>query len=570
MLSCGLKRFCFVWLIAGLQACGGGSSSSSSNSASGVTGSPSTPSIIAPARFSDVTVQSNLMVTNGFSASSLGEIDETAFANGVAAADYDDDGNIDLFIARGDLGPNLLYRNLGNMQFEEVAQSAGIAFTKSETENYRHGSPAFADLDGDNDLDILLTGLESDPTLIYINNGDGTFSDVTQGSGLDEMTAMFSHSPAFGDYDLDGDIDLILAHWGTPLDMLPASGDTQHLWRNDSDSTQVKFSSVSLEAGIAPSIHINADTLTTRQGLDFTLTPTFVHLDADRYPDLVFSADFNYSQVYSNMGNGTFANITDYSVIIDGNGMGATLGDYDNDGDQDWFVGSILANDEALPTVSQIGNRLYRNNDGIFEDVTAVSGVADGGWAWGSCFADFNNDGNLDIYHTNGFPGFDQFGDFTTDQSRLFISNGNGTFTDQAQLFGLNDQEQGRGIVCADFDNDGNIDILQMTLNDDNAVSLYRNENGDVGHYIKINLRGEAPNTQAIGARITVSTGGRDQYRDVMLGSNYLSHNPTEQMIGLNDSETIELLTVDWPDGQQSVLSNVGINQSLEISHPDL
>ena len=525
-----------------------------------------TPAPVMEAVFFDVTEQSNLMATYGFSSLSLSASNASIFAHGVAAADYDDDGDIDLFVVRGDRGPNLLYRNLGNMQFEEIAQLAGVGFTKSDTENYRHGAPAFVDLNGDSKIDLLLPGMESDPTLIFLNNGDGTFTDVTPGSGLDAVSAIFSHSPAFGDYDLDGDLDLMLSHWGTPLDGLPASGDSQHLWRNDSDATQIQFTSVSLEAGIAPSIHVNSDPLISLQGSDYTFAPTFVHLDTDMYPDLVVSADFNQSQVYSNMGDGTFANITDYSVIIDENGMGAALGDYDNDGDQDWFVGSIFNAPGNNTFGSPIGNRLYRNNNGIFENVTEIAGVADGGWTWGSCFADLNNDGHLDIYHTNGFG----LGQFTNDESRVFISNGDGTFSEQAESLGLNDQEEGRGVVCADFDNDGKIDILQMSLNATNAISLYRNESDSSGNFIKINLLGDAPNTQAIGARIIVNASGRNLYRDVMLGSNFSSHNPTQQHFGLGESQTIDLVTVNWPDGQQSVLSDVQINQLLEISHPDL
>jgi hypothetical protein len=141
--------------------------------------------------------------------------DVTHFAGGVASGDFDNDGDIDLFVLRGDTNSNLLYRNDGDSTFTDVAEAAGLAFTRSATENWRHSGPAFADMDGDGDLDLFLGGVQTDPSLIFRNEGDGTFSDVTAGSGLDLMVAPQTVSAAFGDYDLDGDVDMFLAHWGT-------------------------------------------------------------------------------------------------------------------------------------------------------------------------------------------------------------------------------------------------------------------------------------------------------------------------------------------------------------------
>ena len=154
------------------------------------------------------------------------------FAGGAAAGDYDNDGDIDLFIVRGDMGPNLLYSNRGDGSFIEVAEHAGVAYTKSPagSQNYRHSGPTFADLDGDADLDLFIGGIEGDPSKIYRNNGDGTFSDVTAGSGIDNMGARYTISAAFGDYDLDGDLDMFLSHWGTPR-TVGNPGRTEHLWR---------------------------------------------------------------------------------------------------------------------------------------------------------------------------------------------------------------------------------------------------------------------------------------------------------------------------------------------------
>jgi hypothetical protein len=491
------------------------------------------------------------------------------FPHGVAAGDYDNDGDIDLFIAKADGSANHLYRNQGGLQFEDVAVGAGLAFTRSASESYRHGSPAFVDLNSDGLLDLFIPGLEGDPTMIFVANGDGTFSDVTAGSGLDQMAALYSHSPAFGDYDRDGDLDLFLGHWGSPRDY-DNVGDTENLWRNDSDASGIKFTSVSIEAGIAPGILTIDDPLISQRVFDHIFTPTFSDVNGDGWPDLLVVGDFNFSQVFINQQDGTFANETDFDVIIDGNGMGSAVGDFDNDGDLDWFVSSILArpSDDAtrdIPdTLSQIGNRLYRNNAGVFEDVTDEMGVADGGWGWGSCFVDFENDGDLDIYQTNGWPQPD-FGGFDDDTTRAFVAGSDGKFTNLAEDLGLGDTEQGRGVVCDDFDDDGDVDILLLHLNAADAVSLWRNDYDGDNSFLKVVLRESGTNSQSIGAKISVTVDGVTRMRAVTLGSNFASHNSTVQHFGLGASTSAASVTVDWADGTQSVVSGVALNRTLVV-----
>lgn len=263
---------------------------------------------------------------------------------------------------------------------------------------------AAGDYDNDGDIDLFLGGLDGDPSLLFANNGDGTFSDVTAGSGIDNLQASHNISAAFGDYDLDGDLDLFVAHWGTPRD-ISSPGDTQHLWRNDTDDSGMKFQSVSETAGISPTILSLPDRFITQPELrDFTFAPTFARINNDLYPDILSVADFNYTQYFINNQDGTFTNATDIEVLRDGNGMGPAVADYDNDGDLDWFVTSIkchVESDCALGTMSRLGNRLYSNENGVFVDVTDAAGVASGGWGWGACFLDIDNDGYLDIYHTN-------------------------------------------------------------------------------------------------------------------------------------------------------------------------
>ena len=525
--------------------------------------------------FTDVTDGSGIAFTVGF-ADNMRNIEvPIVVPSGVAAGDYDGDGDVDLFIVRGDKGPNLLYRNQGGMVFVEVAAEAGVAHTRSGNRVWRHGSPALADLDGDGDLDLLVPGLDGDPSFVFANAGDGTFADRTPGSGLDSMRAEYSMSPAFGDYDLDGDLDLALGHWGTPRDFIGGVGDTETLWRNDSEGGRIRFTSVSEAAGIAPSVILNADPLISQRTFDPTFTPTFARIDDDEYPDFLMVSDFNFTQVFLNNRDGTFRNVTDHSVIIDGNGMGSAVGDYDGDGDLDWFVSSILAIGPDVPShLSRIGNRLYRNDNGRFVDATDAAGVADGGWGWGSCFIDFDNDGNLDIYHTNGWFEFDRYGGFTKDESRAFLSNGTGAFAERSDPLGLNDAEQGRGVVCADFDNDGDVDILLLHGNPDNAATLYRNDaccgnEAESNNFLGVRLQGRLPNSSAVGARILLTAGGQEHLREVTLGSNFASHNPTAQVVGLGAANQVDRLEVLWPDGAQTLMEAVAVNQYLDIEHPE-
>ena len=519
-------------------------------------------------RFVDATEESGIQYEHGYvDPPELADLEE--FGGGLAAGDYDGDGLVDLFIVRGDIGPNLLYRNLGDNVFEEVAMQAGVAHTKSASENYRHSGPAFADMDGDGDLDLFIGGLEFDPSFVFRNEGDGSFTDVTPGSGIDTLGARYTVSAGFGDYDLDGDLDMFLTHWGTE-DGPGVRLHTEHLWRNDTRDGNIRFTDVSLEAGISPDIFNDEPVASSfGDGFDYTFTPTFARMNDDRYPDLLISADFLTSKFYINNGDGTFRDATDRSVIKDRNGMGSAVGDYDGDGDLDWFVTSIWSvPDEAGNQVFELGNRLYRNTGGELSDVTELAGVRDGGWGWGACFSDFDNDRDLDIYHTNGWWVPFEPSNFHIDESRFFESNGNGAFVETSGAAGLSDTERGYAIVCADFDNDGDIDVFQAHRNESNAGTLWRNDTG--GNYLKVELNGLPPNTEAAGARIRATVGVETQLREIMIGNNFTSQNPTVQIFGLGDADEVDVLEVEWPDGEMTTMRGVAGDQTLRIDHPRL
>jgi hypothetical protein len=293
-----VRAYAAVSLALLLAACGGGGGGAGDTTTPQPASPPAPPPAPPPVNptFVDATGLSNINYTYGVSRRdySGGTAEEQSDAEqvaeiaigGAATGDYDGDGFIDVFIARGDLEPNLLYRNIGGLMFEEVAATAGVAYTKSTSENYAHSGPIFADMDGDGHLDLFLGGLFDDPSKIFRNNGDGTFTDVTAGAGIDTLRARYTVSAAFGDYDLDGRLDLFVSHWGTPRDRLNP-GDTQNLWRNVSANGVIEFESVSIPAGISPSIITlpdprredagdNEDTFTPTSHVSTTISiPTF-------------------------------------------------------------------------------------------------------------------------------------------------------------------------------------------------------------------------------------------------------------------------------------------------------
>jgi hypothetical protein len=487
--------------------------------------------------FVDATDDAGLHSAHGYDVVRPTEPQEAA--GGVAAGDFDNDGLIDLYVLAGTVGRNFLFRNQGDGTFADVADAAGVGLTGVSS-----SGPLFFDYDGDGWLDLFVGAVNGDPPKLFHNQGDGTFQDVTDGSGLSFPSETLSATA--GDYDGDGWLDLFLSHWGSP-----AGG--CHLWHNDAGRG---FSCADATAGLGDLV---------RDLTDRTFTANFVDLDADGRPDLVVTADFGQSTVWMNQGSGQFSNATS-AVISDQNGMGSAVGDYDGDGDFDWFVSSIRDSDGVTEgNWGTTGNRLYRNRgDGTFEDATDEAGVRDGDWGWGASFADFNNDGQLDLVHVNGWPqGSPQF---RGTRARLFMAGPDGRFEDQAAVRGLEERVGGRGVVCFDFDGDGDLDLF--VANNNGPHHLWRNDGGRAGgHFLDVRVLGTPPNTFAIGATITVQAAGRKQVRDVHAGSNYVSQNPVEAHFGLGTAARVDQVTVVWPDGHQLTLGGMDADQTLVVRH---
>jgi len=534
-----------------------------------------------PHKFDEVALKSGLTKKHHISwpLYNLQSAQRMIFSGGVAAGDVDGDCWPDIFQLTGDSTPDVLYRNNRDGSFTDISKIWGI--TSKELSN----GVAMVDIDGDNDIDIITSNLvhpdfssitgsiigeenNQNPTL-YINQNNKKIIP-NKNSGI--AAQLTSWSFAFADYDADGDLDALTTHWRGP-----GLGGQQpnHLWENVSTNDELSFIPADKQANLMGMIG----------STDFTFTGTFSDIDNDGYPDMLMAADFETSQVYKNNHNGSFSNTTHSSQITDKNGMGSAVADYDNDGDLDWFVTSVSdPNGIAEGNWGIEGNRLYNNVDGQFIDVTDSVGVAKGLWAWGACFADFNNDQWPDIFHVNGFDLDSELrkylgspyaymklkrsmSEFENTSSKLFISNQGSSFTEQSHQLGITDTLSGRGVVCFDYDRDGDVDIL--ISNHQDRLLLYKNNvaasqgNG----FINLTLKGLGKNTQAIGAKVYVTANGITQLQEIRAGGSFISSSPTDLHFGLANAEIIDEILIIWPGPEQfkSVLNSVSINKFYTI-----
>jgi hypothetical protein len=467
-------------------------------------------------------------------------------AAGAAAGDVDGDGLVDLYVVGGDAGANRLFRNRGDGTFEDVAAVAGVALPGT-----RGCGPILSDVDGDGRLDLLVLGVGGARPVLFRNRGDGTFEDVTAGSGLDGVDRD-TISAAFGDVDRDGDLDLFLTHWGTPA----GAGSSQHLWRNDGG---FHFTDVSVPAGV---------TAAWSGALDLTFTPNFADVNEDGWPDLLVASDFGTSRVLLNRGDGTFRDATDPAVVTDENGMGASVGDWDGDGHLDWFVSSIRdPNGVAEGPWGTTGNRLYRGRgDGTFEDATEAAGVRVGYWGWGSTFGDLDDDGRLDLFHVNGWSD-PRAVEFQSDPARLFVGGPGGVATERSASLGLVDAGEGRGVVAFDYDRDGDLDLF--VANNQQPARLWRNDRDGGTHFLTVKLRGRPPNSEGIGATVSIRSAESTQQRLVRSGSNFESQDPAEAHFGLGSLGMVDEVRVDWPDGTTTRTGPLAADRFVTVSAPD-
>ena len=473
--------------------------------------------------------------------------------SGAAAGDYNRDGWVDLFVLGGGATADALFINQQNGTFVDESERWGV------DANHRGSGVAAGDYDGDGWLDLYITshGFTAEAYVglhrLYRNvNGSG-FVDMAESAGVRQTspTAADGFGATFGDYDLDGDLDLFVAGWRP--DRLG-----NRLFQNRGNGT---FRDVTDHAG-ADGV---GDIL--NNGLR-GFAPCFSDMDGDRYPELLVAGDFDTTRYYVNNGDGTFTDqSTDAGMTIAINGMGSAVADLNNDGLQDWYVTSIYQSDEF----GGDGNRLFMNEGAHrFSERGRAAGVDDGFWGWGTVAADLDHNGALDLVETNGWP---LEAKFQNQSVRLWMNEGNATFLEQADSAGLALRHDGRGILNFDYDNDGDQDLLLTTNNGELALFSNELDKTQSAAWVRILLdtsgvHGLAPD--GIGARVQVRSGSLTQIRYVQACSNFLSQSELSAHFGLANAARIDEIRVEWPNGQVSSLWHQTSNQTYTISPPTI
>ena len=478
--------------------------------------------------------------------------------------DYDGDGDLDIYLVNGaiQLGDgkgksphNVLYRNDGDGTFSDVTKAAGVGSTAYGT------GATVGDYDNDGDLDLYVTNFGADQ--LYQNNGDGTFKDVTIEAGVANQE--WGTSCVFVDIDNEGHLDIYVTNYAVyhPKEdrrcdergvhvycgphAYPAVHDTFFL--SDGDGT---FTDVS--AQYRPS------DLLPMHGLGVT----FSDYDADGDMDLYVANDQDPNFLFQNDGKGKFLEVALISGVCYNDmgkeeaGMGTDFGDYNNDGKLDITVSNYQTET----------NTLYHNHDSsFFLDYTIPSGIAEithGYLGWGIKFFDYDNDGYQDIFVANGHL-MDNISELEKhvsypQKNLLFRNLGDGTFANVvSESDGLSLKKVSRGAAIGDYDNDGDLDILVTNCNQ--SPDLLQNEVGSRNNWIQIQLDGLKSNRSGFGAKIKVVTGEHIQYREVHSGGSYLSFHDIRAHFGVGRAEQIDLLEVKWPSGQIDRKTDLSVNQ---------
>lgn len=477
--------------------------------------------------------------------------------SGACTLDFDSDGLMDLYVVqagelfgadRAEFG-NRLYRNLGNGEFADLTDHAGVGDT-----SYGQGAIA-ADYDGDGHVDIYVTNYG--PNILYRNNGDGTFTDTTETAGVGDP--LWGTSAAFFDGDGDGDIDLYLVnyvdfHLGNHRpcgdveggrisychpDCYPMQPDV--FFRNLGDGT---FVDATGQTGLVD---------TTGKGLGVVVAD----FNNDGLPDIYVANDSTPNFLYRNLGDGTYDEI---GLLVGAAyndsgrtqaGMGVDAGDLDHDGFLDIIVTHLSMEENALYFGGPDGFRYGTGTAGLYAPSFPVLG-------FGTSLLDVDNDGDLDIHVANGdvVDNIELFrsGASWRQPDQIFLNDGQGRFEElSAEAAGdLSVPRVGRGSLVFDFDNDGRLDLF-VNHNGDRA-RLYRNTGGE-SNWIGLRLVGRGPNTGAIGARVIVKAGGRIQIREVRAGSGYQSSSDPRLHFGLGSAVSAEEVSVIWPNGNRQILS---------------
>jgi hypothetical protein len=527
-----------------------------------------------PDQFVEVSEKSGIHFTLTSGGPEKRYIIEAKGGGGVAWIDYDQDGWPDLFLVngstfehwkKGDSPRSRLYHNNRDGTFSDASERSGLEHT-----GWGMGV-CVGDYDNDGFDDLYVTYYGGN--VLYHNNGDGTFTDVTAKAGV--RGGGWGMGCAFGDYDRDGYLDLYVANY-LDVDILQLGnlgsapnctyrgfatfcgprglpGGRDILFHNNGNGT---FTDATERAGIDP-------------GKYYGLGVVWGDYDRDGWPDIYVANDSTPSSLYHNNRDGTFTDVgVQAGVAYSGEGqeqagMGTDFADYDNDGWADILKGNF----------SDDTKNLYHNNhDGTFTDVTYLAGLGDAGWlftTFGAKFLDYDNDGWKDIILANGqtFPQIDRFqtGITYAERNLLFHNRGDGKFEEVGLQSGpgLAVRKVSRGLATADYDNDGDLEILVSNMN--SSPDLLRHLRKNPNHSILVRTIGTKSNRDGIGAEVKVTAGNLTQYDTVRSGGSYLSASDLRLHFGLGARTAIDRIDVRWPSGQTQTLENPPVDHILVI-----
>ncbi len=515
-------------------------------------------------QFVDITASAGISFVHSIGDDELSNIVESSGA-GCVFFDYDNDGDLDIYLVNGRYLEtvssargrhlagqlkNALYRNNGDATFTDVTEKAGVGDTG-------FGMAAVAaDYDNDGDRDLFVTNYGRDS--LYLNNGDGTFTDVTQKAGVG--SELWSLGASFFDFDRDGLLDLYVGGYLVfdpeyrnfyAAEAFPGPlsyrGQKDILYRNKGDGT---FEDVTRAAGVY-----------STKGRAMGVAACDIDDDGDE--DLYVANDGMENYLYRNHGNGTFEEIALRTGTAFGqNGeatsaMGPEFGDFDGDGLIDLLV----------PDMGY--GCLYRNTGkGFFEEKSAEMGIAAvlGQYtSWSGNFLDYDHDSVLDVFIVNGDAHH-----LEPEEDTLFRGKGGRSFVDVSGASGpaFKLKAVGRGSAAGDLDDDGDLDLLVLNLN--GPARLYRNDGGNRSNWIMVRTVGTASNRDGIGARVRVKSGGTTQVRDIRSSSGYLSQGDYRAHFGVGKSKKVDRIEVRWPSGRTSTLDNVKVNQVITVTEPEV
>ncbi len=528
---------------------------------------------------------------------------------GVSVGDINNDGLQDLLFT-GNMVKNRLYINKGNFEFENITDKSGIA----SMQGWCTGA-TMIDINADGFLDIYICrSADIDPerrkNLLFINNGDLTFTEKAEEYGLADHG--YSTQASFFDYDKDGDLDMFLINHSLQKYTTGVQENVQLRKQQNPDfanklyqNNNGRYTDISAKAGITSNV------------LTFGLGLAISDVNNDNWPDIYVSNDFNEPDyLFMNNGDGTFTDkLTESMSLISMYSMGSDVADYNNDALPDLVTLDMLPEDnktqkmhsgaenfDKMQFLFQKGfyyqfsrNMLQKNNgDGTFSEIGQLAGISNTDWSWAALFSDYDNDGNKDLFVTNGYVKDYTDMDFlryTMDQTirarqegkevavkdfiekmptivtpnYIFQNMGNDRFVKKNTEWGLSKEGISAGAAYADLDNDGDMDLIVSNTNDYAGIYKNNSETLEKNNYVKIKLKGDPKNSYGIGSKVTVYCKDKKYYQEQIPVRGFQSSVDPVLNFGLGKNTVIDSILIVWPNDQTQKLRNVKVNQTVTL-----